>query len=182
MVTRGCGGRPPPRKFAFTSVGFTDGAVRGGAASQRPQSRMGGGPADGDGIIQHGLYGSCPDSFPTSLRVELWGFLKMLELAMPPLTIWVDNARMVDGWHKGPTWCTAAALPAADLWREVWRLLDDIGGGIQIRKCKGHATSADVAAGRSTAFLQQGNAHADHYAGGGLLAQWRRAVQHPCAG
>ena len=46
-------------------------------------------------------------------------------------------------------------------------MLDDIGEGIVIRKCKGHATEADVAAGRSTAFLQKGNDHADHYAGNG---------------
>ena len=34
-------------------------------------------------------------------------------------------------------------------------------------KCKGHASDADVQAGRSTPFKQRGNSHADHYAGGG---------------
>ena len=58
--------------------------------------------------------------------------------------------------------------PAADLWRAVWRVLDDIGGGVEIRQCKkGHATEADVAAGMSTDFLQKDNDHADHYAGTG---------------
>ena len=87
----------------------------------------------------------------------------MLELALPPLTIWIDNAGVVDGWSKGKVWCTAAARPAADLWREVWRLLDDIGPGIVIRKCKGHATDADVAAGRASESTKTGNEHADYY-------------------
>ena len=43
-----------------------------------------------------------------------------------------------------------AAPPAADLWRQVWRVLEDIGPGIVIRKCKGHATEADLASGRAT--------------------------------
>jgi len=46
--------------------------------------------------------------------------------------------------------------------------VDDIGReGLDVRKCKGHATEADVAAGRSTAFLKTGNEHADHFAGQG---------------
>ena len=54
------------------------------------------------------------------------------------------------------------------MWRELWRLLDDIGPGISILKCKGHATEADVQAGRCTAFERTGNGHADHYAGSGV--------------
>ena len=48
-------------------------------------------------------------------------------------------------------------------------MINDIGQeGIQIRKCKGHATAADVAAGRATEFTKLGNDHADHYAGKGV--------------
>ena len=164
-VTRWCGGRPPEGDFKFTGVGFTDGAVRGGPPASARRAGWSAILVNENGAIQHGLYGSCPDAFPTSLRAELWGLLKMLELAIPPLTVWVDNAGVVNGWHKGPAWCTAAARPAADLWRQVWRVLDDIGGGIVIRKCKGHATEADVAAGRATVFTKTGNEQADHYAG-----------------
>ena len=95
----------------------------------------------------------------------------MLELAEPPLTVWVDNKGVVDGWGRGRTWCCAAARPAADLWRRLWFLVEDIGSdNIAIRKCKGHATQADVDAGRSTAFLRTGNGHADHFAGRGVQA------------
>ena len=121
-----------------------------------------------EGEIVHGLYGTCPDEFPTSLRAELWGLLRMLELALPPLCIWIDNQGVIDGWQRGREWCTSAARPAADLWKRVWNLLDDIGGGVCLKKCKGHASEGDVQAGRSTQFLRKGNEHADHYAGCGV--------------
>ena len=49
----------------------------------------------------------------------------------------------------------------------VWRVLEDIGPGISIVKCKGHATEADVCAGRSTPLQGAGNDHADDFAGRG---------------
>ena len=49
------------------------------------------------------------------LRAELWSLLKALELAILPLFGWVDNQAVVDGWQRGPNWCTSAARPAADL-------------------------------------------------------------------
>ena len=110
-----------------------------------------------------------PDAFPTSLRAELWAVLQMLQLALPPLRIYVDNKGVVDGWRRGRTWCCAASRPAADLWSQIWHKLLDIGTeGIEICKCKGHATEADVLEGRSTPFLRKGNDHADHFAGRGV--------------
>ena len=91
----------------------------------------------------------------------------MLRLALPPLTVWLDNQGVVDGYKKGKRWCCASTRPAADLWREFWRLIDDIGCGIVISKCKGHATEVDVQQGRSTEFLRRGNDNADHFAGYG---------------
>ena len=46
-------------------------------------------------------------------------------------------------------------------------MLDDLGPGISIRKCKGHATAADVDAGRATHRQRRGNDNADHFAGRG---------------
>jgi len=124
---------------------------------------------NGEGQVIAGLYGPCPDTFPTSLRAELRAVIQLLTLALPPLTIYVDNKGVVDGWANGRTWCCSSARPAADIWREFWRRIDDIGTeGIAILKCKGHATEADVQAGRSTPFLRTGNGHADHFAGRGV--------------
>ena len=114
-VTRWCGGRPPPGEFAVTGVGFTDGAIRGGPPACARRAGWSAILVNNDGEIMHGLYGICPDEFPTSLRAELWRLLKMLEMAIPPLCIWIDNQGVIDGWHKGRILCTAAARPTADL-------------------------------------------------------------------
>jgi len=114
-----------------------------------------------------GLYGSCGDLFPGSLRAELHAVVNMLRLALPPLTIWCDNQGVVDGYQKGKRWCCASTRPAADPWREFWRLIDDIGCGIVISKCNRHAAEVDVQQGRSTEFLRRGNDNADHFAGYG---------------
>ena len=178
-VVRSCGGRPTPVDFTFTGVGFTDGAVRGGPHSRARRAGWSAVLVGSGGEVVHGFYGSCPDAFPTSLRAELWGLIKILELALPPLTVYVDNAGVVDGVRRGQAWCTAAARPAADLWRKVWRKLDDIGGGIVVLKCKGHATAADIAAGRATALTKAGNDHADFFAGGGaIIAEHGAPAQH----
>ena len=170
LVARWCGGRAPAEAFAFTGECFTDGALKGGSPSGARRAGWAAVLVDSSGDIVHGLYGSCPDSFPTSLRAELWGVLKLLELALLPVKIWVDNKGVVDGWHRGRRWCTSAARPAADLWKKVWDRIDDLGeGGLVIAKCKGHASEGDVQAGRSTPFLRKGNDQADHYAGFGAI-------------
>jgi hypothetical protein len=170
LVRRWCGAGPSPQEdFTFTGVGFTDGALRGGAPQPARRAGWAAVLVDSDGQVIHGIYGPCPDAFPTSLRAELWAVLEMLRMALPPLRIWVDNKGVVDGWHRGRTWCCSSSRPAADLWKQVWDKLDDIGvDGIEVRKCKGHATEADVHAGRSTEFLRRGNDHADHFAGRGV--------------
>ena len=73
--------------------------MRGGPPTEARRAGWAAILVDEEGSIRHGLYGSCPDAFPTSLRAELWGLLKILELALPPLVIWVDNAEVVGGWH-----------------------------------------------------------------------------------
>jgi hypothetical protein len=55
------------------------------------------------------------------------------------------------------------------LWREFWYQISEMGSdGIQIKKCKGHATDADVFSGASSVFLRAGNDHAEYYAGKGV--------------
>ena len=102
------------------------------------------------------------------MRAELWGVLRLLEVAMLPVKIWVDNKGVVDGWYRRRSWCTSAARPAADFWRKVWDRIDDLGtDGLAMAKCKMHATEGDVHAGCSTPFLRQVNNQAYFYAGYG---------------
>ena len=124
---------------------------------------------DAEARVVAGLYGPCPDPFPSSLRAELRAVIQLLPLASPPLVIWVVNKAVVDGWARGPAWCCSAARPTADLWRIFWQAVGGVGAdGHEIRKCKGHATEADFQAGRSTPFLRKGNEHADLFAGLGV--------------
>ena len=76
---------------------------------------------------------------------------------------------MVDGWHRGRVSCRVSCRPAADLWRSIWWRLDNMGcDGIDFKKVKGHATEADVEAGRSTPWERDCNDHADHFAKRGV--------------
>ena len=165
--------RPP--ECSFTGHAFTDGALRGRA----PQAARRGGWAcvlvDAEGKIIFGLYGPCPGDFPTALRAELRAVVVLLKHALPPLTTHVDCQTVVDGWTKGREWCEASCRPDADLWRELWRLLEDVGPGVVMMKCKGHATEADVSSGRATNFEKVANDNADHYAGAGAtIAEQQR--------
>ena len=164
LVTRWCGGKVVDDP-TFTGEVFSDGSVVGGCRKGDERAGWAVVKVDDEGMVIFGVYGTCPDFFPTSLRAELWGVLQALRHAMPPVTIWVDNAGVVDGFGRGRSWCVDSARPAADLWCLVWDKVDDLGGeGIKVVKTKGHATKADVEAGRSTWWHQAGNEHADHFA------------------
>jgi ribonuclease HI len=170
FVSRWCGGRVPDGNFTFTGNGFTDGAMRGRAPRTARRAGWAAVLVDDDGLIEAGLYGTCGDRFPTAHRAELRGVVEILRYAIPPLTIWTDCQSVVDGWVCGPTWCCSSARAAADLWRELWWIVDDIGGtaGIFVKKCKGHATDDDITSGKSSVFLKAGNDHADYFAGRGV--------------
>ena len=119
---------------------------------------------DDFGNLIYRILGPCPDDFPTSLRSEQWGVLMLLERAIPPIKIHVDNATVVKGTMMGKTWCIDSGRKATDLWKFVWERLDALGPGVIFEKCKGHATDADVEAGRSTKCSNIGNDHADTFA------------------
>ena len=71
---------------------------------------------------------------------------------------------MIDGWRSGREWCTNGKRAAAYMLREFWRLLDGLGPGVHLQKCKGHATEKDVEEGRATRRTMLGNGHADTFA------------------
>ena len=76
---------------------------------------------------------------------------------------WASAASL---WLRLCSRCSSSRL-AADLWRRFWWLIEDIGEGIVVQKCKGHATEADIQRGRASSFAKKGNDNADHFAGRG---------------
>jgi hypothetical protein len=164
FVARWCGG-VVVEDPTFTGNVFSDGSVIGGCRRGDERSGWAAVCITALGEVIFGAYGTCPDYFPTSLRAELWALLQVLRHAQPPVTIWVDNAGVVDGFGRGRQWCVASCRPAADLWSLVWQKVEDLGGAdISVVKVKGHATVADIEAGRSTLWQKAGNDHVDHFA------------------
>ena len=111
---------------------------------------------------------------PISLRAELAGVIAVLRMAATPITIDVDNLAVVQGSAAGRHVTVSAKNPAADLWDTYWSLVENFGGGVEILKCKGHATSLDIAEGRATTYTKKGNDGADFYAVAGR--DWAEAL------
>ena len=66
----------------------------------------------------------------------------------PPLTVHIDCAAVLTMIAKGPKLCTAARTQHADVWRRIWRCIQDIGQGefgVQFAKCAAHRTKATAA-------------------------------------
>ncbi len=164
----------------FTGVGFTDGALRHPNIRGAQRGGWAAVIVDCNGHLISGIWGPCPDPFPSSLRSELWGVIGILRLAVPPLLIYTDNQEVHDGINvRGEDWCTSAARDGADLWRITWHLLRDIGPGIMVRKVKAHLTHEDVQDGRISLALWRGNRLADKFAKAG--AQHAEKISSPAA-
>ena len=127
FVTRWCGG-VEVADFQLSGDAFSDGSVLMGGRKGNERAGWATVMIDRHGKVIGGIYGTCPDYFPSSLRAELWGVLQTLRHACPPITIWVDNAGVVGGYAKGRRWCCDPSRPAVDLWRLVWWKAEDLGG------------------------------------------------------
>ena len=106
------------------------------------------------------------EPWPTSFRAELRAALETLPLASPPLTIHTDNQQLVDGWVNGEKWCCSSRRDGADMWRELWARIKDIGPGIRIVKVKAHLSFIHV---------QRGTISQQDWCGNGLADAWAKA-------
>ncbi|CAE8587360.1 unnamed protein product [Polarella glacialis] len=96
---------------------------------------------------------------------ELWGVLVVLRHCMPPIAVKTDCELVVTGFRRGRAWCCCSARPFAEVWRLVWRKIDDLGlEAVCICKVKAHASVGDVEAGRLSLVDRAGNTWADRYA------------------
>ena len=131
-------------------------------------------------------WGPLPVDLPVQRRIkraELWALLKVLRNCLPPLTFYTDHFGIVQGLQKGKQWCCHASRPHADIWREIWFRLADIGcledeSLIQVRKVKAHTSKASQQCMTpQELFLVQGNERADAKAkaGADLDANFGRA-------
>ena len=71
----------------------------------------------------------------------------------------------MDGFDRGPAWCTEAGRPCADLWRAFWDKAMDVGlENIKVRRIPSHTTLADEQRGAISKLDRWGNALADQFA------------------
>ncbi|CAK0829303.1 unnamed protein product [Prorocentrum cordatum] len=96
---------------------------------------------NGEGAPTIQLWGplSCQYSVQKTVkRAEMWAFLKVLEVVMPPCRIHTDHQGIIDGLARGARWCLSWKRPHADLWRRIWHKVVEVGLD---RSCVGHVTA-----------------------------------------
>ena len=98
----------------------------------------------------------------SSFRAELKALFAVLHVAVPPLTVLVDNKAVVDGVKHGEKWCTNSKAAYADLRGQVWRILNELEGqGIAVVKVRAHTSWWDVLSGSIAHIDHVGNSLAD---------------------
>jgi hypothetical protein len=103
---------------------------------------------DTDGILL-ASWGPLPTSLPVHRRIaraELWAVLQVLVNSMPPLRIHVDCSLVLRGVLNGRKWCVHSSRPHADVWRQLWEKIEDIGLseliGVTFHKVSAHVSKA----------------------------------------
>ena len=122
------------------------------------------------GTLNFARFGTCPDLVPTAHRSEVWAVLMALRFASGSVAIVTDCLEVVRAFALGPEFCCHSSRPAADLWRDIWSLVNSLGGPahVSIRWCRGHCTADDVRGGRIDPTDWYGNTLADEYAAKGV--------------
>ena len=96
-------------------------------------------------------WGPLPTSLPVQRRIaraELFAVLMVLRACLPPVRVHVDCLLILKGIARGVKWCTFSKRPHADVWREIWKALSDIGigeSGAGFFKVQAHLAKARIA-------------------------------------
>ena len=118
------------------------------------------------------MYGTCPDAYASAVRAELWGILGVLRYAFPPLSIGTDNAEVAHGRECGLVCCGSPAKEGADIWKQIWAEMGDIGReGVRVYRIKGRLKKKEVETGRMSWCDWKGNDEADWLARKGAATQ-----------
>ena len=69
------------------------------------------------------LYGTLGGPYFDSYVAEMKAILEALRIAVPPITIYTDNAEVLRDAAKGKAWCVSAEVRGAAIWRDMWRYM-----------------------------------------------------------
>ena len=84
------------------------------------------------------MWGVCGGKHTSIARAELEAVLKVLKITAGAVTIKVDNAMVVNGFKEGRKMCVRSGREGADLWRQAWAIMEDVGNGGSVEKVKAH--------------------------------------------
>ena len=117
----------------------------------------------------------------SSYRAELRALLEALRHAETPLTIHTDSQPVIDGCARGRKWCVSSKATDADLWREVWDLLEEVRmkGQVHIVKVKAHTGWDELLRRKISPKDQYGNWLADAAAKAGAARSEKQAPAAP---
>ena len=93
----------------------------------------------------------------------------------PPLAIHIDNAEVLRAAERGKKWCSSLKARVAAMWKEVWKYMDEMGGGLRLWKVKAHTSCLDVLTRRIAHVHHIGNGRADEAAKAAARAAEREA-------
>ncbi|MFM7989018.1 MAG: hypothetical protein ACKPKO_57865, partial [Candidatus Fonsibacter sp.] len=92
----------------------------------------------------------------------------VLRSCLPPVRVHVDCQLILKGIARGAKWCTYSKRPHADVWREIWRALEEIGigdTGAAFFKVRAHVAKTRMAGEpEPVKRLLRANAAADKWA------------------
>ena len=88
-----------------------------------------------------------------------------MRISDDPLIVHVDNAQVVEGVQLGRGWCVCAKREGANIWREIWNMLDEL-QGIRVVKVKANL-KYDHVLERRKAF--------QHWCGNGVADLWAKS-------
>eukprot|EP00973_Karenia_brevis_P014925 2037131-Karenia_brevis.AAC.1 len=153
-----------PATGLLSGIIFTDGSALG-TAWGIPRAGWAAVQVDDFGDLVAAAYGLVPAEdcpMQTIAEAEDYALSMLAVIAMAPLQVYVDRKQTVDTACGGRRVATCAAHPRAHLWVRFFTAYGD--EDVQVHKTLGHATAADVHAGRTTEWERKGNQFADKYA------------------
>ena len=116
---------------------------------------------DQDGKWKWTYSGVLAERHASSYRAELIAVLQVLRIAIGPIHLFCDNQDVVKGVARGRRHCTASSADRADVWRKIWRIIDEIGEDFRIDWLPGHSSWIHVLEGKLTPHQHVGNDMAD---------------------
>ena len=126
----------------------------------------------GTGIVARAM-GPLPGWQQDVPAAESFALLVALRHAGPVVVFYTDCQYVQDTFRAGPSLGSSGWFRYAGIWREIWRLIGDIGeANVQVHWMPAHTSAAAVYEGRVTAVQRFCNAEAD------VLAK-RGAGRHP---